>query len=66
MVDGFRAYLSRFVSSRATVRPHSSIYAISYVGTALPQTVARVLYDNATVYLDRKYELAQKLITGDW
>lgn len=62
IVEGFREFISQFVTSRATVRPHGSVFAVNYGGTNLPRTVARILYDGATVYLDRKYELAQKLI----
>ncbi len=61
-IEGFRVYLSQFINSAATVRPHGSIFMIEYTGMRLPKTIAHLLYKDATVYLDRKYELARRLI----
>ena len=61
IVTGFRDFISEFVISKAAVRPQSSIFQIQYGGIKLAQSVARVLYSNATIYLDRKYALAKKL-----
>lgn len=62
IVEGFRSFVSRFVKSRAAIRPDASIFRVGYGGTALPQEIAHVLYRDATIYLDRKYEKAQQLL----
>jgi len=63
MVTGFHEFMSQFVTSKATIRPQKTIFRISYQSKALAQTVVQVLYSDATVYLDRKYALAQRLLT---
>ncbi|MBV9229227.1 MAG: hypothetical protein JOZ18_07930 [Chloroflexi bacterium] len=65
MVEGFREFIARFVRSNANVRPISSIFRVTYFGHAKPRAVAQVLYENATIYLDRKYVLARELC-GDF
>jgi hypothetical protein len=62
MVSGFRNFVSQFVTSEATVRPNGKIFVVTYRGRELPRNIAHLLYDNATIYLDRKYALAQKLL----
>ena len=61
MVEGFREFIARFVHSNASVRPTSSIFRVAYFGYDKPRAVARILYENATIYLDRKYALAKEL-----
>lgn len=62
VVSAFRDYVATIVTSKATVCPRGKIFGISYVGLSLPGTIVKVLYGDATVYLDRKYALAQELI----
>ncbi len=61
IVTGFRDFMAMFVQSKAKVRPQKSIFQIQYGGNILARTVAQVLYDGATIYLDRKYVLARQL-----
>lgn len=61
MVSGFQEFIKQFVTSKATVIPCRTIFQIRYGGSKMPCAVAHVLYDNAIIYLDRKYELIQKL-----
>jgi predicted HTH domain antitoxin len=62
IVNAFRDYVATIITSRATVGPRGKIFGIQYAGLALPRTIIKVLYGDATVYLDRKYALAQELI----
>ena len=61
MVEGFREFIARFAHSNATVRHCASIFRIAYFGRAIPCEVARILYRNASIYLDRKYARAKEL-----
>lgn len=62
VVTGFQTYMGQFVNSRAKIRPNASIFSVAYAGTFLPQTIAKILYQDASVYLDRKFEKAQRLL----
>lgn len=61
IVNGFHDFIKSFIASNAIVRPHKNIFTIRYSGITLPSTVAQLLYGGATIYLDRKYKLAQEL-----
>jgi hypothetical protein len=63
MVDGFMRFVSRHVESSAQKHPHFKIFSVTYRGRALPQEVARLLYDGSTVHLERKKRLADHLLT---
>jgi hypothetical protein len=65
MVEGFREFIARFVHTNAGVRPIKNIFRIAYFGRVIPRAVAQVLYENATIYLDRKYTLASQLCGKD-
>lgn len=56
------AGVARFVASNSTVKPHKTIFRIRYGGTALPHAVVRLLYTDATIYLNRKYARARQLL----
>lgn len=57
-----------FVASRiefqtkSSVRPMGKVWYVNYGGTVLPQQVASLLYSDAPVSLDRKQQLANRLI----
>lgn len=61
MLGGFCDFVADVVSSRATIRPHARIYRIRYCGRAAA-AVVELLYLNANVYLDRKKEVADKML----
>jgi hypothetical protein len=65
MVEGFREFIARFVNTNAGVRPIKSVFRIAYFGRVIPRAVAQVLYENATIYLDRKYALVRQLCGKD-
>jgi hypothetical protein len=66
VVKGFSSWINREIGSSGCVRKQGKIWKVSFGGTKKPQRVAKFLYDNAHVYLDRKKELANKLICEKW
>jgi hypothetical protein len=62
MVEAFRRFVTRFVATNAAIHPQVNIFQISFRGSALPQSVAKLLYDGATVFLKRKKNLADKIM----
>jgi hypothetical protein len=61
MVKGFDAFVQQYVKTQAVIRPHSRIFMIRYEGVAVPQSVIRLLYRDATISLDRKQKLANDI-----
>jgi hypothetical protein len=61
MVKGFDAFVQQSVKTEATIRPHFRIFMIRYGGVAVPQPVIRLLYQDATISLDRKQKLANDI-----
>lgn len=62
IVSGFQQYVTQFVVSKAQIHCRGKTCSILYGGSDLPRSIVKVLYHDATVYLDRKYVLAQDLI----
>jgi hypothetical protein len=63
-MEAFRTWAAPVCGSAARVRPYRNIFTWTAGGLASPQALARELYDGSTVYLDRKYELAVRLIAA--
>lgn len=61
IAEGFRVFLSACISSHAQVLPHHNIFTIRFSGASLSRRVLQYLYQDSTVYLDRKYQLYQEL-----
>lgn len=61
-INAFIEYVTTLGIKYKPPRKTKNIYAISYSGVALPQLIVKTLYDNAQIYLDRKYLLAQELL----
>lgn len=61
ILEGFCGFVAGRVISRATIRPHARICRIRYVGRPAV-SVVELLYANANVYLDRKKEVADKML----
>jgi hypothetical protein len=61
-VDGFRTWAGTVCGTTAGKYPKGNIWSFTAGGLASPQALARGLYDGATVYLDRKHELAFRLM----
>ena len=66
-VEAFAIWGRSVCGSSARVVPKGNpgtIWSWTAGGLASPQALARELYDGATVYLDRKYERAQRLMAA--
>ena len=69
---GSKELLTQFVSytqsigvqSHATIRPHSSIFQIAFVGSSAKQILAH-LYQDASIVLDRKAEAVKKVLVPE-
>jgi hypothetical protein len=64
VVEAFRAWAAPICGSSAKVYPKVNIFSWTAGGLASPQALARELYAGSTVYLDRKYELANQLMAA--
>lgn len=58
MVKGFRDFILARTNRNANVRPIGSIFRVEYSGVRPPKDVARTLYENASIFLPRKKEMA--------
>lgn len=63
MVLGFQEFVWMHIFTRAKPVPTGNIYRISYSGVALPQAILRLHYDGATIYLERKKVLVDKVLS---
>lgn len=61
-VEAFRQWASPICGSTAKSYPKGNIWQWTVGGLAAPQAVARELYSDATVFLDRKSALAHQLM----
>ena len=65
VVSGFETFMQQCLGWKARVepdKPGSRIFKVRYNGVALPQAVLRVLYANATVFLERKYDIMREVM----
>ena len=62
IVSAFATFCGRFADVEATVhrRRGKNLWYVNYGGITVPQAILHALYDDATVYLDRKYAAAQQ------
>jgi len=63
-VEAFRLWAVGVCGTAAKKYPKGNIWSFTMGGLASPQAVARELYGDATVYLDRKRELAFRLMAA--
>ena len=61
--ESFRNYISKHVDISVRVTKHSSIYRIRFRDQQQVLQIAKLLYSDATIYLDRKYNLYQQLLS---
>jgi hypothetical protein len=61
-IEAFRAWAVPVCGSAAKVCPKGKIWMWTAAGLASPQALVREMYGGATVYLDRKHELALRLM----
>jgi len=45
------------------VKPHGNIFIVQYGGVSNPQKVARLLYKNASIFLERKRDIVNELLS---
>ncbi len=62
IAEGFKSFCHEFTDSKANTQLHLRSFIIKYSGVELIQTILSVLYGNAAIYLDRKKELADRII----
>ncbi len=62
MVTGFESFIQRFMKTEAIIKPHHRIFMLRYGGVALPQAILCVLYQDATILLDRKSQLMYEVM----
>jgi hypothetical protein len=62
VVEAFRAWAAPISGSAAKKYPKGNIWSWTAGGLSSPQAIAREMYGGATVYLDRKYDLALQLM----
>lgn len=62
MVRAFRDWICVLLDLHVEPQPKGKIFSVSFGGTFAPQKVARLLYADTTVYLDRKLERASALL----
>ncbi len=63
-VEAFRVWAVSVCGTAAKKYPKGNIWSFTVGGLASPQALVRGLYDGATVYLDRKHELAFQLMAA--
>ena len=62
MVEGFRRFISPQVHSKAQIKPKYKVFEISYTGNILARRIVEILYDKASIYLDRKMARANEIM----
>ena len=61
-MEAFRLWAAGVCGTAAKKYPKGNIWSFTAGGLASPQALVRALYDGSTVYLDRKHELAVRLM----
>jgi hypothetical protein len=58
----------RLTKSKANIKTNEvfNLYSFVVQGTLAPQQVAKLLFDNATIYMERKYQIAKTLIETEF
>ncbi len=62
IVEGFNLFLNDQIGSKAKVIKDKMIYKMVYNGTNIVKKAINILYKDATIYLDRKKALADKIL----
>lgn len=63
VVSAFRDWMSPQVANYPKMVPNQKIFYLTYNKASVVKQAAELLYGDATVYLDRKYEKAQEMIS---
>ena len=59
--ESFAAFVGCAIDWKLRVMPFKSIFVAKVGGVGLPQAAAKLLYDGANIYLQRKWDKAQKI-----
>ena len=62
IVSGFTRFVKTITYSAAVPHAKGRIFTVQFGGMTLPQRILSALYNDASVYLDRKCDLAQKAL----
>lgn len=66
IVDGFAEFLTKEIGiNRLYPKKHKSIYKVVYYGKENPRKIVKLLYEGSAIFLDRKKEIACRIINGD-
>ncbi len=71
IVNGFASFVRKHILTQSSVNPIGKVYRFNVKGVSRPKQVVELLYKDATIYLDRKYDKAIELmetpvIKKDW
>lgn len=64
ITQGFSDYVTSRLGGKGTIKPIQNHFGIQFCGTARVGLIVRHLYQGASIYLDRKYERAIKIIAA--
>ncbi len=62
IVSGFETFMRQYINQEAQIKLHSRIFMTRYGGVALPQAILSILYQDATLFLERKYRLMEAVM----
>jgi hypothetical protein len=62
MISGFVEFINPYIVSKAKINSVGKIFTVVYGGNELPKTILSVLYNECTIYLDRKKALADHIL----
>jgi hypothetical protein len=62
MSSSFHEFISNHVSTKAEVRPHRRIFSVRYSGMSLVQDIAKLLYGESAIFLERKKNKVDELM----
>ncbi|RYX82850.1 hypothetical protein EON83_17220 [bacterium] len=62
MAEGFRAFAQEVCGTRTKARRHDNSYTVTIMGKSVAARLATALYENATVFVERKKKVADESI----
>jgi len=65
IVEGFCHWIQHFIKTKAEPRYYPNYCLIQYGGNKITKNIAKVLYENSNIFLDRKIRLAEKIMEDD-
>lgn len=62
IVKSFANFISSKIKTKAKAKQRRNIYAVYYGGNYIVKQIVKLLYSNSNIYLDRKKQLANKIL----